>query len=75
MTGWLQRQRPNRQWRLVTHPGPAQHRFDTGNQLPGGKGLGEIIIHPAFQSTNHIFLRIPRGEHDYRQFTGTVISP
>src|SRR5690606_36106339 len=51
----------------------AQHRLGPGDQLPGGEGLGDIVVGPALQALHQVVLLRFGGEHDHRDLVGELV--
>ena len=48
---------------------PLDHIIDPKHQFPGGKGFGDIVVAPQFQSHDSVQLLIAGG-HKYHRYIG-----
>ena len=51
----------------------ADHRLETGSQLLGREGFGDVIISPDFQTSDLILLFSPRRQHDDGDLAGQLV--
>ncbi|MNI31436.1 hypothetical protein D3C73_853220 [compost metagenome] len=51
----------------------AQHGLDTGHQLFGREGLGDVVVGAGFQAVNLVLLGTLGGQHDDRHGAGALV--
>src|SRR5690554_272215 len=59
---------------IVQGAGTAQHGLQAGDQLPGGEGLGNVVISADFQSLDLVILLALGGEHDDGDVAGQLVT-
>jgi hypothetical protein len=51
--------------RFAGHPRPSLHRPDAGHELPGGVGLGDVVVGADREPDDAVGLAVETGQHDH----------